>query len=389
MCRRIATVVALSLLAAGCADDSDVTATPEPPDPSPTTAPVPETSAEQPTTSAVTTPPDPSSTVAPASTDPVSRGEPQAAESYQSPEALLVPFDLSPDALDLFDGMLLSAYFDLVFEDGGRGGASPAVRVADGEAWILKGQLCHWDYVRALDAMDGSVLFDEGVLCAPGERYQVLRIAKALATARIEGRRIVLGAGENGLRHLDVDTREFEAVLDVDWDVERPAGASFGAGQWVVVMAESGVGEHEARGRIVFVDLSGSLVVHEHNPFPEFGDTVGPRGAALEPGGTTLIVAVEGEDGGTDLVSWDLETGTELSRHHLLDPFVPGDFPYPFGREFVSSLKVDDGRVLVNLTGVDGEYHASGALLVDPEGNVVDLSDQDEIDVAGADFLED
>ena len=62
----------------------------------------------------------------------------------------------------------------------------------------------------------------------------------------------------------------------------------------------------------------------------------------------------------------------------VLDPFVAGDGPIPFGREFVSSLDISDGRVLVNLTGVGGEYHASGALLVNREGNVVDLSDHAE-----------
>jgi hypothetical protein len=304
-----------------------------------------------------------------------------------------VPVDLSPEALELFDRMLLSAYFDLVFEDGARGGATPVVRVADGEAWILKGRACHWDSAPALDAMDGSVLFDSdfggGAVCMPGERHKPVPFWQALATARVEGRRLVLVTAENGLHHLDVDTQDFEPVLDVDWDMERPVSASFGAGQWVMVMAESGVEEYGARGRIVFVEPNGSLVVHEHNPFPEFGDTVGPRAAALQTDGTTLIAAVEREGGGTDLVSWDLETGTELSRHHLLDSFVPGDGPIPFGREFVSSLDVSDGRVLVNLTGVGGEYHASGALLVDREGNVVDLSDQAEIDVGGADFLED
>lgn len=319
---------------------------------------------------------------------PVTPLEPFEASRFQSPTVTVEPFLLSPEALELFDGMLLSVPLDIVWEDGGRGWAQRAVRVGDGEASIMLGRYCGWDYEPALDAMDGSVLFDSGYggggVCTPGERYRPVPFWRALATARVEGRRLVLVAEDNGLRHLDLDSLESEPVLEVDFDRERPASASFGAGQWVVVMAESGAGPVDTRGRIVFVDPDGSIIGHEHNPFPEFGDEVGPRAAALADA-TTLIVAVEAPDGSTDLVSWDLRTGVELSRLDIIDRFVPGPDPYGFGREFVSSLDVSEGRVLVNVTVVAGEYLPAGALLVDPEGNVVDLSQA----VIGAHFLED
>ena len=89
------------------------------------------------------------------------------------------------------------------------------------------------------------------------------------------------------------------------------------------------------------------------------------------------------------MVSWDLQTGTELSRRRIIDPFVPGDDPYGLGREFVSSLDVSGSRILVNVTVVAMEYLPAGALVVDGQRNVVDLSDHDEITVIGADFLED
>lgn len=319
--------------------------------------------------------------------EPVAPAEPFEASRFTSPEITVEPFLLSPEALELFDGLLLSVPLDVVFEDGAPGRAQQAVRVIDGEASIMLGRGCGWDSTPALDAMDGSVLFESdfggGRFCTPGDPYMPVPFWRALATARVEDHRLVLVVEDNGLRHLDLDSLETDLVLDVDFDLERPASASFGAGEWVVVMAESGAEPVETRGRIVFVDPDGSIISHEHNPFPEFGDGVGPRAAALADA-TTLIVAVEAPDGSTDLVFWDLQTGVELSRLDIIDRFVPGDDPSGFGREFVSSLDVSDGRVLVNLTVVAFEYLPAGALLVDSRGNIVDLSQA----VVGADFLE-
>lgn len=384
----IAGGLAVVLLMVGCASDGGVTGTSLPPDPSSTPTSVPGTSAKPPTTSGVTTPPDPSTTVATVGTDPVSPAEPTEASRFQLSTVTVEPFVLSPDALDLFDGLLLSVPVDVVFEGGGRGWATAAVRVVDGEAWIVMGRFCGWEYLPALDAIDGSVLFDSGIVCTPGERYATVPFWRALATARVDDRRLVLVAGEEGLRHLDLDSREFEPVVDVDWEVERPASASFGSGQWVVVMAECCAEELDARGRVVFVDPNGSMIVHENNPFPEFGDEVGPRAAVLDPDGTTLIVAVEDGGRAAHLVFWDLETGVELSRQRIIDPVILGDDPRNVAREFVSSIDLSEGRVLVNVTVAAGEYLPARALLVDPEGNVVDLSEQQEITIVGADFLE-
>ena len=78
-------------------------------------------------------------------------------------------------------------------------GVEPQLRSAwpTGEAELIVGRWCNSSYSAALDAFDGSVLFegDSLVVCTPGEEFRTAPRRKPLATARIGQDRVALVVG--------------------------------------------------------------------------------------------------------------------------------------------------------------------------------------------------
>ncbi len=318
---------------------------------------------------------------------------PHTVSSFQIPEISIEPLELSPEVLDLLDGMLISVHIDAVWDFGDETKVGAAVGVADGEAWLMKGRWCNWHFTPAHDAFDGSVLFDEDALflCTPGDERQFRpRDGTPLATARIDDRRLVFLAGRDAMYYLDLDTSEDEPIFEIDGDAERAISASFSADRWVLVMSAGNPDEADlSPRRILILDPTGTAVVHEHNPFPGFGPDSGLRAAALTSDGATLVFTLEDEDDeSTSLVFWDLAHGFERARHQIIEPFVPDDDPFDWGREYVKSIDISGDRILLNVAAVDSEHHPTRALLVDFDGHVVDLNEQEEMSVSGAFFLE-
>lgn len=146
--------------------------------------------------------------------------------------------------------------------------------------------------------------------------------------------------------------------------------------------------EQQASRRVAFLDSTGGLIVQENNPFSEFGANSGPRAAAVTSDGRMLVFSAEEEDGSSLLVLWSMDLGAEAARFPLIGPFVPGDDPYGWGREYVSSIDIWNDRILVNVSAAESEHHPSRALLVGSDGSVVDLTAQSELAISAAAFLE-
>ncbi len=310
--------------------------------------------------------------------------------AVEHPEVRHAPIPLSRAAAETLDGLLLSVHADVAFADGSIGRRSSAIRVLHGEAWEMWGAWCAWGYARALDAFDSAVLFrrEEVTICTPGESaISVPSIGPALATARIDGRRIALVAGADSLNYLDLDTLEVEPFFELDDSSEFPRSASFSAGRWVIVLAAPNQTGPQPT-RIVFVDPAGEPLLERFNPFPNLDTRPGPNAATVASDGRTLLFSLEADDGSSSLVLWDLELGAMIGNYPLTDPFVPGNDPFGWGREYVTSIDVADERILVNVNAVDAEHHPSRVLLVDFEGSVLDLTTLEELRISAAAFLE-
>lgn len=295
--------------------------------------------------------------------------QPWDAEAFVSPIAVSQGVRLSRQALAMFDGLLLLV-------------DAHALRVADGEAEMIVGRWCNSSYSAALDAFDGSVLFegDSLVVCTPGEEYRSAPWRKPLATARIGQDRVALVVGPDGLEYLDIGTLESRTILELDQEEDGvPISASYGDERWVLVLStpddDPADPATESLRHIVFVDSAGVAIDMPNNPFPD-PDTNAPRAGALSDDGNTLVFSAEHDDGSSSLIYWDLQAGAETNRLFVIEPQT-SDGPEHFGRQWVSGIDISGDQILVNLSAANGEAHPSGALIINFDGNQEDLADYD------------
>lgn len=300
------------------------------------------------------------------------------------------PFDLPPEVLEATDGMLLGATREFVFDDGALGGGSIVLRVEDREARILRGRWCGTDWGPAPfdDLMGGAVVaaYEPGfevVRCVPGRDVETLHGAGSPAlTALIDGRPVLATLTWIGpdlpstVELMDLDTKEVATLFEPDPSVEIPLAASrSNGGIWALTFARD-ASLPVSSVKYVFVDDQGVPVDVSGNPQSEYPvEDSGLGAAAITPDGNRLLTLQRREDNETDLIVWDLETGSEMARHGMLEalPDDP-DTPWPEGR-FGSSLFTSGTRAVVNVTAIAEEFHPHGIVVVDlSSGAVTEIS---------------
>ncbi len=300
---------------------------------------------------------------------------PWDSDAFTAPVATAQTIQVHRRILELFDGLIASVDLELHFDDSAAGGTTAALTVTDGHADLLIGRWCNGSSSSALDAFDGAVLFEGDsslVICAPGQEYRTTQWQKPLATARIGPDQLALVADGSGLNYLDLDTLESRPLLELDPQQDGFAiSASYGADRWVLVLSTPASDAADGSRHVVFLDPIGTVLDVPNNPFPA-PDTDAPRAAALSDDGNTLVFSSEESDGSSWLIWWDLRTGTETQRVFVIEPHPDDDPDASWPR--VSSIDISGDQMLVNLAASNGETHPSRALLVEPDGNVEDLT---------------
>jgi len=290
--------------------------------------------------------------------------------------------DLAAEVLAAADGLVVGAGVEFTGSTGDLGHADVVIVVEDGAATMLRGQFCGsaWWPPPFADTEGGVIVnstLPDTRRCTPGEQVERIPTSDlAVTTAVVDDRPVVALATHDGIDLRDLATGSTQNLATFDPTVETPIGASYGGGRWMISL----LGADESFGaggstRYAFFDKAGAPLVLNGNLAPDFSPaTTTYRVGALTPDGASIVFVEQFADLSADVVVWDLDTGSEIERYRIIEPFAGPEDGVGGGEQFARSIDASDTAIVVNVDIANGELHPGRIVRIDrTAGTVTDL----------------
>jgi len=281
--------------------------------------------------------------------------------------------DLTAEVLAAADGLVVGAGVEFTRSNGDLGHADVVIVVEEGAATMIRGQFCGsaWWPPPFADT-EGGVIVNSKLRdtrrCTPGEQVERIPTSDlAVTTAVVDDRPVVALDTHDGIDLFDLATGSTQNLATFDPTVETPIGASYGDGRWMI----SVLGADESFGaggstRYAFFDKAGAPLVLSGNPAPDFSlATATYRVGALTPDGLSIVFVEQFADLSADVVVWDLDTGSEIERYRIIEPFAGPEDGVGGGEQFARSIDASDTAIVVNVDIANGELHPGRIVRID------------------------